>query len=157
MSYNIVFPFPVGSSRTIVDDGLLGQLFAVDSKVYQLVKATGAITGAKLFVQFSAAGAETSEVDAVTGVAETRGAVAGLVDADQGVLASGDYFFVQRTGRGIATTSASSIAAQVAIATHGTAGKIDDATVTYATAIAVTTETQASADADVEVIVDLPV
>ncbi|GAH22481.1 unnamed protein product, partial [marine sediment metagenome] len=34
------------------------------------------------------------------GAAETRGAVAGLLDANQTVIASGDYLFVQRKGRG---------------------------------------------------------
>ena len=158
--YNLVLPFPIGQTRTVIDAGLLGQLFSADSKVYQLVKSTGAITavaGAKSFVQFSAAGAETSLIDAVTGAAETRGAVAGLLDASQTVIASGDYLFVQRKGRGIATTSTTSLAAQVAVATHGVAGEVDDGTVTYATAIAYTTEAQASAQSDVEVIVDLPV
>lgn len=154
MAYNIALPFPIGSVRTNVDANLVGEVFSVGDKAYMLVKSTGSITGAGLFVQF--ADAEAATVDAVTGAAEVKGAVAGLCDSAQVAIVSGDYFFVQRKGRGTATTATTGLVAQVAVATTGTAGKIDDATVTYATAIAWTTAAQASADSSVEVLVDLP-
>jgi len=157
MSYDIILPFPLGETRTSVDAGLVGKRFHVEGKEYILCKATATIAAtAKLFVQFSAAGATDSEVDAVTGAAESKGAIAGLCDASQGALASGDYFFAQRKGRATATTSTTGLAAQADVATAGTAGKIDDLTVTFDTVVGYTNEAQASADSDVEIFLDLP-
>lgn len=158
MSYNIVLPFPIGEKRTVVDAALVGQLFSSHSKVYMLVKITGTIAvTAKLFLQFSAAaGPVTSLVDAVTGAAESKASVAGLCDASQGAVASGDYILIQRKGRATATSEAVSLAAQADIATAGTDGKIDDGTVTFDTVVGYTNAAQASADADVEIMLDLP-
>lgn len=158
MSYNLVLPFPVGEKRTIVEAGLLGQLFSTQSKVYMLVKITGTIAvTANLFLQFSAAaGPSNSLVDAVTGAAESKASIAGLCDGSQGGVVSGDYILIQRKGRATATTETTALAAQADIATAGTDGKIDDGTVAFDTVVGYTNAAQTSIDSEVEIFLDLP-
>ena len=155
MSYDSILPFPLGSFSTNASiASFLGKRFSVDGVGYMMVVSSGSITAANLFLQWGDAAAFS--VDAVGGAAEVKGAIAGLGITGQDAIVSGDYSFVIRRGLGDATTSTTGLVKEVAIATHGTAGKIDDLTVTYATAIAHTIEAQASADSLVGVFVDLP-
>lgn len=152
---NDILPFSLGAVSTLAELSTeLGKRYIVDSVEYILVKSTGTITAAKLFIQW--ADAEAFTVDAVGGAAETKGAIAGLGIVGQDAVVSGDYFFLIRKGAGTAQTQTTGLAKEVAVATHGTTGEIDDGTVTFATAVAYTREAQASANADVAVFVDLP-
>ncbi len=155
MSYDSILPFGLAAVSTDAENAQrLGNRYTVDGVEYILVVSSGTITAANLFIQWG--DAEANSCDAVAGAAEVKGAVAGLGITAQAAIVSGDYFFLIRRGRGDATTSTTGLVKEVAIASHGTAGKVDDLTVTYATAIAVTVEAQASADAIVGVFVDLP-
>lgn len=154
MAYDVIQILPVGAIGTSASlAGALGTEIEVPSTVLPGVTASlvppGSITRVKL-VKASAAiassanaallwttDASTGTVNAVTGAAAVTGTVAGFAILPTGVtgVSSGDYFWVAIRGPVLGTTAAAT-AAGAALATHSTAGAVDDTTVAYNTVVA---------------------
>jgi hypothetical protein len=152
--YDVIQALPIGAISTSASlAGLLGTELEVLSTNLPGVTASlvpiGSVTRVKL-VRASAAiassanvailwttDASTGTVSAVTGAAAVKGTVAGFAILPSGTtgVSSGDYFWVAIRGPVLATT-AGAVAAGAALATHSTAGAVDDTTVVFNTVVA---------------------
>jgi hypothetical protein len=117
-------PGVVGEIREHID-ATYGRQF------YRLVKADGADLAANIMVKYSSG---SSVLVVKTGAAQVNnGSIAG---ATQNIIPNGKYGWVVCGGQcGVLANAA--IAANAAVATHGTAGKVDDATVTEGTTVGI--------------------
>lgn len=98
---------------------------------FRLVKSSAAITAARnVVVIYGAPAANT--VSAVAGAAAVNGTIAGVAVLPAADVATLTYFWVARHGP-ITASAAAAVAAGAALATHGTAGELDDTTVTFDT------------------------
>jgi hypothetical protein len=134
---NLIAALPIGQTSTSsVYAPLVGTIHCEDNTTYMLVKSSGAITAAQNAMLIWDTGNVSSYlVDAVSGAAATLGTLAGVAQLPSADVATLTYFWVAR--RGPATiTVAGAIAESAVLATHGTAGALDDTTVTYDTACA---------------------
>lgn len=100
---------------------------------FRLVKSSAAITSAQNNVVIYGAPASNT-VSAVSGAAAVNGTVAGVAVLPSANVADATYFWVARRGP-ITATTAAAVAAGAALATHGSAGALDDTTVTYDTRV----------------------
>jgi len=140
MAYDVIQALPIGQTSTnAVFASSVGTLAVVNGVTYRLmISDTAAITlAANNFCKFKTGSAATYVVDAVTGAAAIRGTVAGIPQLPSGVTtwALSTYAWVARAGR-VTGTTAGAVAVGVGLATHSTAGAVDDTTVTYDTVIA---------------------
>ena len=152
MAYDVIQMLPIGStSSSSALAGVLGieqevlstKLPGVTASLVppgsitriKLVKASGAISAAQNVALLWTTDASTGTVGAVTGAAAVTGTVAGIAILPSANATSGDYFWVAIRGPVLATT-AGAVAAGAPLATHSTAGALDDTTVTYATVVA---------------------
>lgn len=103
----------------------------------KLVKASATIASSANVAVLWTTDASTGNVSAVSGAAAVTGTVAGFAILPSGTtgVSSGDYFWVAIRGPVLATT-AGAVAAGAALATHSTAGAVDDTTVAYNTVVA---------------------
>lgn len=126
---------PIGSTSTSgVYADLVGTEITVDKTTYCLVKSSAAISDANTMVLlWDSWGSFT--VNAVSGAAAERPTCAGFAVLPSADVATGTYFWVAVRGPVTATTAAA-VAKEVPLATHGTAGNVDDTTVTASTTIA---------------------
>lgn len=134
-------------------DALLGKTIVVDGVTYMLVHATSAITSAQN-VMLTWASAASGTVDAVAAAAAERAACAGIAQLPSANADSGDRFYVARKGRVTATTEAA-VAAETALAVHGSSGALDDTTVTAATTVAHSLDAVGSGTT-ATILIDLP-
>lgn len=140
MGFQAIQALPIGQVST---NGalapLLGSTVWSGLTQYMLVKSdTAAITSAaNVFLKWKSGSAGTYVVDAVTGAAALAGTVAGIPQLPSGVttLAASSYVWVARRGPATGTT-AGAVTAGIGLATHSTAGAVDDTTVTYDTVVA---------------------
>ncbi len=132
---NAIASLPIGQTSTSSYYApLVGSVHQEGATVYMLVKSSGAITAAQnAMLLFDSTGYLTYLTSAVSGAAAVSGTLAGVAQLPSADVATLTYFWVAR--RGPATiTVAGAIAAGAVLATHGTAGALDDTTVTYDTA-----------------------
>jgi hypothetical protein len=97
----------------------------------RLVKSSAAISAANANVVIYGSPA-AGTVSAVSGAAAVNGTIAGVAILPSANVADATYFWVARRGPVTATT-AGAVVAGAALATHGSAGALDDTTVTYDT------------------------
>lgn len=139
MSLTNIAGLAIGQTSTNASlASLLGTIYTPDSKTYyMLVKCdTSAITAAQnVCVKWKTGAQGTYVVDAVTGAAAVSGTVAGVAQLPSTAAPASGYFWVARQGPVTATT-AGSVGAGAPLATHSTAGALDDTTVTYDTTVA---------------------
>jgi hypothetical protein len=138
MSLTNIAGLAIGQTSTNASlASLLGTIYTPDSKTYyMLVKTGAAITAAQnVCLKWKTAGQGTYIVDAVTGAAAVAGTVAGVAQTPAADVADATYLWVARQGPVTATTNGA-VAAGAPLATHGTAGKLDDTTLTYDTCVA---------------------
>jgi hypothetical protein len=118
---------------------LLGTIYTPDSKTYYMLvisDSAGTISAAQnVCLKWKTGGEATYVVDAVTGAAAGAGTVAGVAQLPGTDVAASTLFWVARQGPVTATTNGA-VAAGAPLSTHGTAGKLDDTTLTYDTCVA---------------------
>lgn len=124
---------------------LKGRLYLKDGKFYRFVKAAAAITSPanKLLTSALSAGKFTYVVNTSTTANDVK--IVGGCVTGQASITTDDGFLVQCSGTGD-LLSAAAIATDVGIGCSTTAGKVDDATITYVGAAAVSLESAAGAD-----------
>lgn len=161
----VTLPLPVGQSSTNaalaplvgmeidVPSTALGTVVGAVGGVttLKLVKSSAPITAANAFCVLWDA-AESNTVGAITGAAADRATVAGVAILPSANVATATFFWVARRGPVLAT-SVGTITAKTALATHGAAGGLDDATVTDATRIAFSTAAIGAATTGVVIMV----
>lgn len=139
MSYDTIVPLAIGATSTSASLApLVGTSVVQGKTTYYLVKTdTAAISAAaNVCLKFKTGSAASFLVDAVTGAAALAGTVAGVPQLPTGVTAApaSSYLWVATYGP-ITATTAGAVAAGVGVATHSTAGAVDDTTVTFDTRI----------------------
>lgn len=139
MSYDSIVPLAIGATSTSAALAPhVGTSVVQGTTTYCLVKTdTAAIAAARnVCLKFKTGSAASFVVDAVTGAAALAGTVAGVPQLPTGVTAApaSSYLWVATYGP-ITATTAGAVAAGVGVATLGSAGAVDDTTVTFDTRI----------------------